>query len=167
MKIIIVLILQLVIAGALLAQTSDRDQKKSVNFVDLVGKNFDAVGFDQKTYSIEVNAEWRVEKGWTVEATDGSFEMSLDTVRTIKTIWLHPLNGKFRHGDYSTNTTRKQIREKHGKPTTHGDNVKAFVTKDAVSWDRYDSDPIAIHFEYAGKDLKLRMITLMPLKDAP
>lgn len=167
MKTVTFLILQLSVAATLFAQAPAGSDIKPTNFVDLVGKNFDALGFDQKTYSIEVNAEWRAERGWTVEATDGSFEMSLDTVRTIKTIWLHPVNGKFRHGDYSTRTTRKQIREKHGKPTTSGDNVKAFVAKDAVSWDRYDSDPIAIHFEYAGKDLKLRMITLMTLEDAP
>jgi hypothetical protein len=164
---VIIIVLQFCVVTSLFAQAPAGNPLKPINFTDLIGKNFDAIGFDEKTYSIEVNEEWRAEKGWTVKAGDGSFEMSLDTVRTIKTIWLHPVRGKFTQGDYSTNTTRKQIRAKHGKPTTHGDNVKAFVTKDAVSWDRYNLDPVAMHFEYSGKDLKLQMITLMTLKDAP
>ena len=93
--------------------------------------------------------------------------MSLDTTRTIKTIWLHPVNGKFRQEGYTAKTTRKDIRRKLGKPTTQGDNVKAFIKKDAVSWDRYDNATVAMHFQYTSDDMKLNLITLMRLEDAP
>lgn len=167
MKIIFVLILQFCIAGTLLGQVPVGDDTKIVNFVDLIGKNFDAVGLAQKTYSIAQNEEWRAERGWTVEAADGSFQMSLDTVKTIRTIWLFPVNGKFRQDGYTTETTRKDIRKKLGKPTSRGDNVKAFLTRDAVSWDRYDLPAVAMHFEYNEHDQKLHLITLMRLEDAP
>lgn len=167
MKTIFVLILQFCVAATLFAQTSPGGTLKTINFTDLIGKNFDAIGFDEKTYSIEVNEEWRAERGWTVKAADKSYEMSLDTVRTIKTIWLHPVKGKFSQEDYTTATTRKDIRRKLGKPTTQGDNIKAFIKKDAVSWDRYDNATVAMHFEYTSHDMKLLLITLMRLEDAP
>jgi hypothetical protein len=177
MKTITVLILQLGIAGSLVAQSQDAghgrtsvggsgNKTQTLNFISFIGKNFDSLSFDRNTYSIALNEEWR-EKGWTVRAADRSFEMMLDTGRAIKTIWLRPVNGLFRLDGYSSETTRTLIRKKHGTPTTHGDNIKSIASKESISWDRYDTPAVAIHFEYTAQDLKLRMITLMAAETAP
>jgi hypothetical protein len=163
MKATVTLLLVLCATCSLFAQNNSG----TINFISLIGKNFDDVKLDQKEYSISENEVWRAERGWAVEATDGSFEMALAPDKTIRTIWLFPVNGSFRLHSYSSETTRDIIRTKHGKPTSHDDNIETILTEEAVSWDRYDSDTVAMHFEYTSRNLKLRLITLMDPEEAP
>lgn len=137
-----------------------------MNFIEIIGKNFEEAGFSSEEYTLEYqNDEWRREEGmtpnWYVSAVDGSFEIRLNENKVIETIFLYPTDKKFRLEGYTADTPRNEIRKKMGLPTSQGNNIKPLFGKGLISFDRYDMEHVNLHFEYSDNDSKIRMITLM------
>jgi hypothetical protein len=134
-----------------------------INFIDLIGKNFDTIQINPNSYSIEfdeVMIEIGLDPRWNVKALNGEFEMSLTLNKFIEAIWLFPIDGVFAFNNLTVNTEREFVRKTFGNPDRSGENIEA-IKGPPVCFDRYDNEKVSIHFEYLASNLKLKVITLM------
>ncbi|CAL2082740.1 hypothetical protein TD3509T_500002 [Tenacibaculum dicentrarchi] len=144
-----------------------------MEFEKLIGKDFEKIKSDFKSYKIENNdfeleLEEGFEKEFYINAEDESFEMILTKNKIIHTIFIYPNeSGEFSFADYNINMGKTEIRKRFGNPNKKGGPMSNSIIGVSGGFDRFDRE-ISYHFEYADENqTKLKKITLMSLNVAP
>ena len=144
-----------------------------IDFVKIIGINFDDLCLDNDSYTIEKNDfELELEEGlpvrWFVKSLDKTFEMALNKDMIIEVIFLYPnFKGEFSILDLNTEIGKIEIRERMGTPDRESMSSNIPILGFTGGFDRYDKE-ISYHFEYLNKEkTKLKKITLMDVKIRP
>ncbi|MFZ6012491.1 MAG: hypothetical protein ACOYXT_19265 [Bacteroidota bacterium] len=135
-----------------------------MDYISILGKRVNDVLINNSEYSIEYNdlgADENIEPTWIVKAKDGRYEMMLSIDKTIKTIFIFPVQDKLDGFDFEASRGRTFIIEKWGPPSKSGQEMVLPILGRKGGFDRYDYGDYSIHFEYTLGEQRIKKITLM------
>lgn len=135
-----------------------------IDYISILGKNIYEISLDGSEYSLTYNdsdLNEGIEPGWIARANDERFEMMLSPDKTIRTIFLYPIQARFDALDLSAEIGREYVLEKFGAPSKSGEEMDFSVLGKTGGFDRYDYESYSIHFEYLTRQNGLKMLTLM------
>ena len=135
-----------------------------MDYISILGKKVIDVLTEISEYSIEYNdigVDENIEPTWTVKAKDGKYEMILSIDKTIRTIFIFPIQGILDGFDFDASRGRTFIIERLGTPSKSGQEMLLPILGRKGGFDRYDYDAYSIHFEYTLGQQSIEKITLM------
>jgi hypothetical protein len=137
-----------------------------MNFSEVLGKSINDLAALLEDYTLdfsEGNIDDGIEPTWILESKDGSIEIFAYNDQRINSVFLRPSHGLFHFFDFSTATTRQQVREKMGRPT-HSSNEKNIKTlNEQGNLDSYHTNSYSIQFNYTPGEPKLESIFIKSL----
>ena len=138
--------------------------KMAVDYVSILGKSITDVPIDKSEYSVDYNdlgVDENIEPTWVVKAKDGRYEMIASIDKTIRTIFIFPIQGKLDGFEFDALRGRTFILDKMGAPSKSGPEMVLPILGKKGGFDRYDFDDYSIHFEYTPGQQGIEKITLM------
>lgn len=137
-----------------------------MNFENLLGQKLKDTQIAKSSYQTERS---EANDGWCVMAQDQSYELLLNEEERIRTIFLYPQKGteSFPMYGFTTQTSREEVRQKLGTPTSQGEEQRISILGKNGAYDRFDNPQRCLHIEYTLGQPKIKMITLMLPEVAP
>lgn len=143
-----------------------------MNPFDILGKQFSSVESDLDHLGIEalyddLQPGQEDEQEFSVEAKDGSWEISLGNNQIIETIFLYKLDFFSDHLAFSSSSLPAEITTIFGQPTSSGRQSNTGPLGEQGAWQRYDTEDYALHIEQYIDSKNIKMVTIMLPEVAP